>query len=59
MLEKGIKSYEIGGVKYTAVEPYSKVAFDSAKLKEDNPELYKKYSKTSQVKASLQVKVVE
>lgn len=59
MLEKGIKSYEIGGVKYTAVDPTTKETFDSKKFKEDNPELYQKYKKTSQVKASLRVKVVE
>jgi len=59
MLEKGIKSYEIDGVKYTAVEPTTKETFDSKKFKEDNPELYSKYKKTSQVKASLRVKVVE
>lgn len=59
MLEKGIKTYEVSGVKYTAVEESTRESFDSTKFKKENPDMYEKYKKTSKVKPSLRVKVVE
>ena len=59
MLEKGIKTYEVSGVKYTVVEESTRESFDSAKFKKENPDLYEQYKKTSKAKPSLRVKVVE
>ena len=59
LLSANGKNYEVSGVKYTAVEESTRESFDSAKFKKDNPDLYEKYKKTSKVKPSLRVKVVE
>lgn len=53
--EKGESSIRSEDYTFTYVAPSTKTAFDSKKLKEDNPELYAKYVKTSNVSSSLRV----
>ena len=53
----GIKSFENDILKVTYVAPTTKTTIDSNALKADKPEIYKKYSKTSPVKASVRISV--
>jgi len=53
--EKGESSIRSEDYTFTYVAPSTKTSFDSKKLKEDNPELYAKYVKTSNVSGSLRV----
>lgn len=55
MQESDIKSYENERIKLTYVEPTTRTAIDSARLKAEMPEIAEKYTKTSQVKASLRI----
>jgi hypothetical protein len=59
MLEKGIKSYTISGVKYTVKEAFVRESLDSTKLKKEMPELFEKYKKQTKVKPSLLIKIGE
>lgn len=45
----------VGGVKLTYVSPSVRSAIDSKKLKEEEPELAKKFTKVSKVSASVRV----
>ena len=45
----------VGGAKITYVSPTTKTIIDSKKLKEEEPELVKKYTKTSSVAASVRI----
>lgn len=45
----------VGGVKLTYVAPSTRSAIDSKKLKEEEPELAKKFTKISKVSASVRV----
>lgn len=45
----------VGGVKLTYVSPSVRSAIDSKKLKEEEPELAKKFTKMSKVSASVRV----
>lgn len=55
MEEKGIKKFDNGEISITYIEPYKKNTLDSEKLKEELPDVYKKYSKESEVKASVKI----
>lgn len=55
MQENDIKAFENERIKLTYVEPTTRTAIDSARLKADMPEIAEKYAKTSQVKASLRI----
>lgn len=55
MEEKGIKKFDNGEISITYIEPYNKNTVDSKKLKEELPDVYKKYSKESEVKASVKI----
>jgi predicted phage-related endonuclease len=55
MQEGEIKSYENDRIKLNYVEPTTRTAIDSARLKAEMPEIAEKYTKTSQVKASLRI----
>ena len=52
------KSLIIGGVELTYVAPSTRNIIDSKKLKEEEPELAKKFTKTTNVKASIRLKGV-
>lgn len=45
----------VGGVKLTYVSPTTRNTIDSKKLKEEEPELAKKFTKTTNVKASVRI----
>jgi len=59
MEEKGIKKFDNGQISITYIEPTTRVSVDSKKLKEELPDVYKKYSKESEVKASIKIKGVK
>lgn len=48
-------SVVIGGVKLTYVSPSTRTSIDSKKLKEEEPELAKKFTKTTTVSASVRI----
>lgn len=45
----------LGGVKLTYVSPSTRTTIDSKKLKEEEPELAKKFTKTTNVSATVRV----
>lgn len=49
------KSIIIGGVRCTYVSPSKKSSIDTKKLKEEEPEIAKKYMKTTDVKANVRI----
>lgn len=49
------KSVILGGVKLTYVSPSTRTSIDSKKLKEEEPEIAKKFSKTSNAKATIRL----
>ena len=55
MEQNGVKSFENESIKLTYVEPTTRTSIDSTKLKAEMPEIAEKYTKTSQVKASLRI----
>lgn len=57
MEQYGIKSFENDILKVTYVAATTKTSVDSAKLKKEQPDIYAKYSKTSDVKASVRISV--
>lgn len=56
MVENNIKEIPVKGGKFTLKDAYSRTTVDSAKLKEEKPAIYEKYSKTTTVKPSLTFK---
>lgn len=52
---KGIKKFDNGQISITYIEPTTRVSIDSKKLKEELPDVYSKYSKISDVKASVKI----
>ena len=48
-------TFVVGGVKLTYVAPSVRSTIDSKKLKEEEPELAKKFTKTTRVSASVRV----
>ena len=52
---KGIKKFDNGQISITYIEPTTRVSVDSKKLKEELPDVYSKYSKVSDVKASVKI----
>lgn len=59
MEKYGVKSFENEDVKFTYVAPTTRTSIDSTKLKKDLPEVAAKYSKTSNVSASVKITVKE
>lgn len=49
------KSVVVGTAKLTYVSPSTRTSIDSKKLKEEEPDLAKKYTKTTNVKASVRL----
>ena len=57
MEKDGCKSVDTGALLVTFVAPSKRESFDSKKFKEENAELYGKYIKASETKASLKVTI--
>ena len=57
MRQNNAKSYKTAAGSFTYVPPTTGKKFDSAKLKEDDPDLYDKYTKESTIAASLRIKL--
>ena len=57
MEKYGVKSFETEEIKFTYVAPTTRTTIDSAKLKKDMPDVAAKYSKTSNVSASVKITV--
>ena len=55
MLDKCIKRFTTPVMQLTTVTPAPKQTFDSKKFKDDYPELYSQYLKTSEVKPSIRI----
>ena len=52
------KTVIVGGTKLTYVSPSTRSTIDSKKLKEEEPELAKKFTKTSNVKATVRIEEI-
>ena len=59
MEKNGVTSFENDRIKLTYVAPTKRTAIDSARLKKEMPEIAEKYTKTSNVKASLRITLKE
>lgn len=59
MEKYGVKSFENEDVKFTYIAPTTRTTIDSAKLKKYLPDVAAKYSKTSNVSASVKITVKE
>lgn len=59
MEANGVTSFENENIKITYVAPTTRTAIDSTKLKKELPEIAEKYTKTSNVKASLRITLKE
>ena len=57
MEEHGIKSFENENVKFVYVASTTRTTIDSTKLKKDHPDIAERYSKTSNVSASVRITV--
>lgn len=53
MLEHNIDKMETDSFSYTLKRPYEKVAFDTARFKEEEPQMYDQYTKLTQVKGNV------
>lgn len=53
------KNVVIGGVKLTYVSPSTRNSIDSKKLKEEEPEIAKKFTKTSNVGATVRIEEIK
>ena len=60
LMEKhNVKSWTGSRVRLTRILPTTSESFDSKRFKEEQPELYKKYTKTSKKNGSLRMTIVE
>lgn len=57
MMEHNIDRMETDSFSYTLKRPYEKVAFDTARFKEEKPQMYDQYTKLTQVKGNVIYKV--
>lgn len=57
MEQYGVKKFENDVLSVTYVAPTTRTSIDSTKLKKEMPEVAEKYSKTSNVKASIKITV--
>lgn len=55
MEQNGVKTFENDNLKITYVAPTTRVSIDTKKLKEDNPDLVKKYERFTRTKSSLRI----
>ena len=57
MKKAGLKKVETPQITITYVEPSERATIDSKRLKEEQPEVYAEYSKVSQIKESIRIKL--
>lgn len=57
MVRDNIKKFENDVISLTYVAPTTRTSIDTAKLKEEKPELWEQYSKTSEVSDSIRIKL--
>lgn len=57
MKENNIKSFDLGNIKITYIEPTTRKSFDTKKFEAEHKELYGQYLKESQVKESLRITI--
>lgn len=55
MEKAGVKKWETDNMRLTYIDPTTKETFDSKRFKEENPESYKEYTKTTKVKSSIRI----
>ena len=55
----GIKRFIINGLSATIKDGSTRTTIDSKRLKEECPDIYEAYSKTSEVKSSITLSVAE
>ena len=55
MEKEGVKTVDRGKLKITYVAPSSRTSVDSKKLEKEEPEIYKKYVKTTTVEGSIKI----
>lgn len=55
MEKAGVKKWETENMRLTYIDPTTKETFDSKRFKEEHPESYKKYTKTTKVKSSIRI----
>lgn len=58
MTQYGKKSYKGEKIQLTVIEPTTKKSFDSKRFKEENEELYEKYTKETKQEGYLKIKVL-
>ena len=59
MEKEGVKTVDRGNLKITYVAPSTRVSVDSKKLEKEEPEIYKKYVKTTTVAGSIKITLME
>ena len=59
MTNLGIKKFIINGLSATIKDGSTRTTIDSKRLKEECPDIYETYSKTSEVKSSITLSVAE
>ena len=59
MNEVGIKRFIVNGLSATIKDGTTRTTIDSKKLKEELPDIFEEYSKTSEVKPSITISVAE
>lgn len=55
MERAGVKTWETDNMRLTYIDPTTKETFDSKRFKEEHPETYKEYTKTTKVKPSIRI----
>ena len=58
MENEGIKTVDRNKLKITYVAPSTRVSVDSKKLQKEEPEIYKKYVKTTTVAGSIKITLI-
>ncbi len=58
MGKEGVKTVDRGKLKITYVAPSSRTSVDSKKLKKEEPEIYKKYVKTTTVEGNIKITLI-
>ena len=58
MEKEGIKTVDRGNLKITYVAPSCRTSVDSKKLEKEEPEIYKKYVKTTTVEGSIKITLI-
>ena len=58
MEKEGVKTVDRGKLKITYVAPSTRTSVDSKKLQKEEPEIYKKYVKTTTVAGSIKITLI-